>query len=111
MDTKTNPREFPPEAVPYPLQSYLDEAGMPRFKGSWGWFGWEGACVDTAIALDSVEAMQFCIDNGFVNTATDTTLATPLRRLCESQPHLDPEPKRMRAPKCAELLAKLGYPA
>lgn len=111
MDATRNARNIPQAEMPPSLPSYLDEQGAPRNKGSWGWFGWEGYCVDAAISQDDAEALRWCHERGFIDRATTTIMGTNLRRLCESHPHLDPGPSRMRAPKCAALLADLGYPA
>lgn len=99
MDTKTNPRTLPQEAFPPPLEAFRDTnaSGTPYV---WAGFGWEGWCVDRAIGVDAPDAMQFCHDQGFIDHTTKTLYNTPLRKFCDE-----------RAPKCAKVLKKLGYPA
>lgn len=92
-------RQLKQEALPAPIPAYADDRGVPFFGGYWPGFGWEGHCVDVTIGADSPDAMQFCHDHGFIDHSTVTFFNTPLRALCEQ-----------RAPKCAALLAKLGYP-
>lgn len=99
MDTKTEPRKLPQESLPAPLPSYADEQGVPRHGGYWNGFGWEGHCVDVAIGADSPDAMQWCHDMGFIDHSTKTFFNTPVRALCEQ-----------RAPGCAKVLKRLGYP-
>ena len=102
-------RQIPQGQLPLPLTSYHDEVGVPRYSGYWPGFGWEGTCADTAISTDSPDALQWCHDQGFINADTKTFFDTPLRRLCESMVDTPEGGKRVRAPKCAALLKKLGY--
>lgn len=94
MDMKTNPRELTP---PPPLMKWTPPGGL---NGSWGLFGWEGAMADLAVSQDAPDALEWLHEHGIVSHETRTFFNTPLRDLC-----ID------RAPKCAALLAKLGYPS
>jgi hypothetical protein len=111
MDTKTNPRNIPQEQLPFPLTSYADETGAPRSGGYWPGFGWEGTCCDVAIGTDSPDALQWCHDQGFITTESQTFFNIPLRRYCAQMVTDKSGREGARAPKCARLLAKLGYPA
>lgn len=110
MDTKVNPRSIPQEQLPPPLQSYADEKGVPRYSGYWPGFGWEGACADVAISTDSPDALQWVHDQGFIDHDTKTFYNDPLRRYCEQMVKDTSGREGARAPKCARLLKKLGYP-
>jgi len=80
-----------------PVEAYSEASAS---KHGYQAFGWEGTICDRAIRADNVEAVQWIIDQGIIDKDTKTFYDTPIRRLCAE-----------RAPKCEQLLAKLGYPA
>jgi len=111
-------RAIPQDQIPEMLQSYRDENGVPRQGGHWGWFGWEGWCVDRAIDLDDPDCLRWCHEQGFITPATATLFNTPLRSFCAG-PYSGfvvgnkqtTAARNVRAPRCAEALEALGYPA
>ncbi len=98
---------------PKPLESYYVQegevdgygkplvAGQERYNGFWPGFGWTGACVDRALATDSVAGIRWCIEHEIVNAETKTLYNTPLRRFAEER----------GAKLVAAHLEKIGYPA
>lgn len=114
MDTKTNIRSLPPEALPWPLEPFrATTANGPPYL--YGGFGYEGVMADKAIAADSPDALRLLHEYGCVDHTTRTFFNTPLRRFCGQLVKVPDgngeEVEQVRAPKCEALLAELGYPA
>lgn len=96
---KISPREIPQSELPPPLEQF--QATRPNGADmTYPGFGWEGYCVDRSISTDSPDAMKWCHEQGLINHTSKTLYNTPLLKFC-----------RERAPKCADVLAKLGYPS
>lgn len=65
----------------------------------WGYFGYEAAMCDLAIAKDDPEMLKACIDNDWIDSTCTTLGNKTIPTLCKQREKI----------ACAALLEELGW--